>query len=101
MVSAYQLALSANCWPKCILSPWMVTVFVSYNRQDELGLIEEKYDKYYHNHTISIAEATLKNQAAGYSRDEYIANRSRVEQGLHDALRLKLGGNLGMVIHFV
>ena len=73
----------------------MLTSYVVYfyfYRQDELGLIEEKYDKHYENYTMFIAEATLKNEAAGYSRDEYIANRSMVEQGLHDALRLKLGG---------
>ena len=67
--------------------------FCIYHRQDELGLIEQKYDESYTDTIKSVAEAAFKNKASTYSTEEYFSERGKVEIGLHDAVRLKLGGD--------
>ena len=62
-------------------------------RQDELGLIEQKYDKSYQDIIRSVAEANIKNEAAKYTTVEYLSERAKVESYMHDAIRLKLGGD--------
>ncbi|XP_072047694.1 uncharacterized protein [Amphiura filiformis] len=67
--------------------------FQYFIKQDELGLIEQKFDRSYEEIVKSVAEAALKNQGATYTTEEYFSQRGKVEQGLHDAIRLKLGGD--------
>lgn len=67
--------------------------FQYFIKQDELGLIEQKYDKSYQDIIRSVAEANIKNEAAKYTTVEYLSERAKVESYLHDAIRLKLGGD--------
>ncbi|XP_022111851.1 uncharacterized protein LOC110991059 isoform X2 [Acanthaster planci] len=67
--------------------------FQYFIREEELGLLEQRFDQGYPEVIKFVAEAALKNVAASINLSLYLEQRRQVEILFHDALRAKLGGN--------
>ncbi|XP_033629283.1 uncharacterized protein LOC117291580 isoform X1 [Asterias rubens] len=67
--------------------------FQYFIREDELGLLEQRFDLGYHDVIEFVAQAAIKNIAASTGLDMYLERRRDVEVSFHETLRTKLGGN--------
>ena len=61
-------------------------------RKDDLKLLHDEYDLQYKSTLRNTVRAAIKNRAATFKLDEYLRKREYVENELHVAAQLSLGG---------